>query len=481
MKTTTQTDKSEKHAKAAPRSNGHASKASLQSEAPLHPILRLQQTIGNQAVLRLMRAGKLQAKLAISQPGDVYEQEADRVADQVMRMPDSTIQRACGPCAAGGGTCPKCAGAKKEPLPLDRVSRSAGFGGRVGVKGMQRQPEFPTTDHSVFDNFVSGLGSGRPLDASTRSFFEPRFGTDFSHVRVHTDSRAAESARAVNALAFTVGRDMVFGAGQYAPQTSEGRHLLAHELTHTVQQGDRADPILQRDCDNPDFCKPYKTTAEADSAEWWIKNTYLRAEGIETFGTAAKGLYESFLSRSPGDSLTPVVFDSDSSYLVSSFRNSGDTTDDMDNVIDLVGNRLSRAPGPPLRDNSPTMMSLSNFLSSSEMGNRPINYSNPLSVAGHIAGGIGSSDAGADYRKITYANVTLEKTTLIGSTGYVSVKLTPHYEVFDAIDFCPGDCGSPAEQLVTVPMSRLEASGAAYDVPFKVIFTPESRSKRFWF
>ena len=237
MKTTTQTDKSEKHAKAAPRSNGHASKASLQSEAPLHPILRLQQTIGNQAVLRLMRAGKLQAKLAISQPGDVYEQEADRVADQVMRMPDSTIQRACGPCAAGGGTCPKCAGAKKEPLPLDRVSRSAGFGGRVGVKGMQRQPEFPTTDHSVFDNFVSGLGSGRPLDASTRSFFEPRFGTDFSHVRVHTDSRAAASARSVNALAYTVGRNVVFGTGQYAPGTSQGRHLLAHELTHTVQQG----------------------------------------------------------------------------------------------------------------------------------------------------------------------------------------------------------------------------------------------------
>lgn len=122
----------------------------------------------------------------------------------------------------------------------------------------------------------------------------------------------------------------------------------------------------------------------------------------------------------------------------------------MDNVIDLVGSRLSRAPGPPLRVNSPAMMSLSNFLSNSEMENRPINYSSPLSVAGHIAGEIGSSDAGPDYRKITYA-----------------------------ADFCPGYCGSPAEQLITVPMSRLEASGAAYDVPFKVIFTSESRSKRF--
>ena len=94
---------------------------------------------------------------------------------------------------------------------------------------------------------------------------------------------------------------------------------------------------------------------------------------------------------------------------------------------------------------------------------------------------IGSSAAGDDYRKITYGNVTLEKTVLFGNTGYVSVELTPRYEVFDAIDFCPGDCGSYAEQWVTIPMSRLEASGAAYDVPFKVRFTPETRSERFWF
>lgn len=69
-----------------------------------------------------------------------------------------------------------------------------------------------------------------------RHYFEPRFGYDFSQVRVHTDAKAAESARAVNALAFTVGRDVAFGAGQYAPGTTEGKRLLAHELTHVVQQ-----------------------------------------------------------------------------------------------------------------------------------------------------------------------------------------------------------------------------------------------------
>src|SRR5512134_563730 len=77
---------------------------------------------------------------------------------------------------------------------------------------------------------------GQPLDAATRAFMEPRFGHDFSGVRVHTDARAAESARAVQALAYTVGRDIVFGDQRYSPQTSPGRRLLAHELTHTLQQ-----------------------------------------------------------------------------------------------------------------------------------------------------------------------------------------------------------------------------------------------------
>ncbi|MBD0325501.1 MAG: DUF4157 domain-containing protein [Pyrinomonadaceae bacterium] len=78
--------------------------------------------------------------------------------------------------------------------------------------------------------------TGQPLDAATRSLMEPRFGHDFSRVRVHTDARAAESAQAVNALAYTVGRDITFAAGQYNPNTTTGRQLLAHELTHVVQQ-----------------------------------------------------------------------------------------------------------------------------------------------------------------------------------------------------------------------------------------------------
>ncbi len=78
---------------------------------------------------------------------------------------------------------------------------------------------------------------GQPLDAAARSFMESRFGHDFGRVRLHADAKAAESAQAVNALAYTVGRDIVFGTGQYAPGTTRGRALLAHELAHTIQQG----------------------------------------------------------------------------------------------------------------------------------------------------------------------------------------------------------------------------------------------------
>ncbi|MGE3154220.1 MAG: DUF4157 domain-containing protein [Nitrospiraceae bacterium] len=158
----------------------------------------------------------LQAKLRITEPGDVYEQEADRVAEQVLRMPDTEATR---PCRDAGNSL---------------VQRRATEGGD-GVM------EAPPIVHDVL------ASPGHPLDAATRAFFEPRFGHDFGRVRVHTDAGAAESTRAVQALAHTIGNDVVFGTGQYSPRTHAGRYLLAHELTHVVQQsGMRAGASLQR-------------------------------------------------------------------------------------------------------------------------------------------------------------------------------------------------------------------------------------------
>ncbi len=118
-------------------------------------------------------------------------------------------------CACGTGASCEACGKKKE---------------------LQRKATGPTTGE-VPDVVYDVLRSpGQPLDAATRAFMEPRFGHDFSRVRVHTDARAAESARAVNADAYTVGQQIVFGPARHAPHDQTGRGLIAHELTHTLQQ-----------------------------------------------------------------------------------------------------------------------------------------------------------------------------------------------------------------------------------------------------
>lgn len=202
-----------------------------------HSMPSLQRTVGNQAVQRLLQSRRLQAKLTINQPGDPCEQEADRVAEQVMRMPEPAIQRTCAPCAAGGSPCQK---SEAERASVGRRKADAsGLGG----------------DHTLPDDVVHELGPGQPLDATTRAFCEPRFDADFGDVRVHTDEQAAQSARAVDALAYTVGRQVVFGQGQYRPDSGAGRVLLAHELAHTIQQRNRTqgsaanEDALEQDAD----------------------------------------------------------------------------------------------------------------------------------------------------------------------------------------------------------------------------------------
>jgi hypothetical protein len=107
--------------------------------------------------------------------------------------------------------------------------------------------------------------SGQPLAESLRSFFEPRFGVDLSQVRVHTDTRAAEAAQAVNARAFTVGLDIAFGAGQHAPGTTQGRRLLAHELTHVVQQQRRLSPPSSQSSQSTETHNQFEDEAAHDA------------------------------------------------------------------------------------------------------------------------------------------------------------------------------------------------------------------------
>jgi len=169
---------------------------------------------------RPLEVGVLQTRLAIGKPGDQYEMEADRFAEQVMRMPERQLQRACD-C---GQYCPKC----QQDKPENRDEHLQVQ--RVASKDVDEAP-IPDIVHDVLSS------PGHPLDSDARAFMESRFHHDFGRVRVHTDAQAAESARAVNALAYTVGQDLVFEEGQYRPETLDGKRLLAHELTHVVQQG----------------------------------------------------------------------------------------------------------------------------------------------------------------------------------------------------------------------------------------------------
>ena len=191
----------------------------------------------------------LQARLAVSHPEDAYEQEAERVAERVMRAPEPRLQRAC----ACGGRCSDCQ-PQQAGLPDERLQMKG-----EGSSAQGRDAAPPLVNQVL-------ASPGQPLDQEARAFFEPRFGYDFSRVRVHADTAAGQSARAVNALAYTVGQNVVFGAGRYAPGTQEGRRLLAHELTHVIQQG--AGPAaVQREVGDTDSPTPETAGSSGDTGD----------------------------------------------------------------------------------------------------------------------------------------------------------------------------------------------------------------------
>lgn len=249
-------------------------------------ILQSQRTIGNQAVQRLLQSNaeklqtdstttasnsfghdfsripvvssspvQIQPKLKVSTPEDKYEREANLIADQVMRMPelrsdsihsrqDTLAQRPC----------PSCEVKQRQPSTNDQTARSS-----VSAK-----------------EGMDDLGPGVVLPVATRRFFEPRFGYNFKNVHVHTDTKAARSAAGIQAKAYTLGNDIVLGSGEYQPSTNQGQHLLAHELTHIIQQNTATfRPYVQRlsdpNCSSasrlpfPDSCTNYNNSCYSSS------------------------------------------------------------------------------------------------------------------------------------------------------------------------------------------------------------------------
>jgi hypothetical protein len=198
----------------------------------------------------LSQKALVQPKLAIHAPGDRYEREADAMADRVMRslvqsgalrlnqeQVDLAIQRKCAACEE-----------EEQQKPLMRKAEGSG--------GLEASP-------GLVSQLGVTQGSGSPLPAGTRNFMENAFSTDFSRVRIHSDGQAAAISRGIQAKAFTHGSDIYFNQGQYSPHTQEGQRLLAHELTHTVQQGGKPANAVQRQTQTTLF-GPASSGAPAD-------------------------------------------------------------------------------------------------------------------------------------------------------------------------------------------------------------------------
>jgi hypothetical protein len=186
-------------------------------------VLELQRALGNGAVARL-----IQTKLRVSQPGDPDEREADRIANLVVSMPEAAARQSI-----------------DRPVQEEDDDRDS----EIRPKRLSPPADVAIEDDdhaAVEDRLTATKGAGRPIADDVRGFFEPRMQTDFSGVRIHTGQDAAELNRAFNARAFAHGRDIYFSPNQYRPDTGDGRQLLAHELTHVVQQGGARQGGVQR-------------------------------------------------------------------------------------------------------------------------------------------------------------------------------------------------------------------------------------------
>ncbi len=464
--------------KKSPSQITHAGNHSSKKSEGL-PTLEMQRTIGNHSFQQL-----LQTKLTISSTGDRYEREADRVAEQVMRVPKPQPMNAnvCGD---------RCLQAQKS-LQTARVGTNT---------------PVQTTAPPIVGNVLRT--PGRPLNSATRSFMESSFGQDFSSVRLHTDLQAGQSATELSARAYTVGSHIVFGPNQYAPATHHGRKLIAHELTHVIQQQNTATPVIQRQipiggpspdssdfvaerqygnsgapkatkCGRPahcpkGFCDPYRS--EKLAKYYRAKNAGLIMQGVSLMvSSRVVPLWWEYLNGGSAPKDLTAKFGNDFTKSPSTLK-----------ATRFLHNELKKAfqASPP---NTPEFVTQSYNIKpwipsaiaalDSPVSTNRMNFNVPKDIPGNLAGDIGkdqkSCKAGAKPSPFN------DERHVSGYVGAVrlgkNIVLTPkiNYTVKDTIDLCPGDCGTFLEQFATVPFSQYEATGISGDVPFIVKFPAPS-------
>jgi Domain of unknown function (DUF4157)/Annexin/Lysine-specific metallo-endopeptidase len=219
----------------------------------------------------------IQRKLSIGAVNDPLEQEADAMAGTVMRMPEASfVQRKCAHCEEEEKV-------QRKPLASSITPFIQAKGGNGG-----------TASDSVTNKINTTRGSGSPMDRPTQSFMESRFGTDFSNVKIHTGNDAVQMNRELNAQAFTVGSDIYFNSGKYNPSSESGRHLLAHELTHTIQQGGTAARTIQKADEEGGAPAPVNGGLSDEMLVQIARQLYRAMDGP---GTDEEAIYSAFAGR----------------------------------------------------------------------------------------------------------------------------------------------------------------------------------------
>ena len=448
----------------------------------------------------------VRAKLVVGAPSDPVEQEADRAADHVLAMrapqitstlPGQRLARQCAACAEEAET-------KLRPRSESSAPARAGLAA-------------PPAVHEAL------AGPAQPLDAATRAFFEPRFGRDFSAVRVHTGTTAAQANRSIAARAFAVGNRIAFAEGAYSPTTPQGRRLLAHELAHVVQasgtshvvRGDFIDDAKKKAEETaekaataalgqlssaalgppsgftgdpkcgPSFCQPFTSKAVALANLAWA-GPLLLAGIAKKVNSRVVPLWARYLAGGSAPLNLTSTFGADftaspttaetTKYLIAELRKDVET-----NQTALMAGATTRTVdftprlGPALAaidDPAQTVPPQMNF-----------NY--PTDIAGNLAGGLGKDETsfpiGAKPSPFNDSRAaTVHATLTRQADGSLEVAPAIHFTVKDTIDLCPGDCGTSAEQVATIPLSRFEASGVAGNVPMTIEFAaPAAESAPF--
>ena len=263
---------------------------------PQHPVLALRQIAGNQAFGRWLQTkrrdcgcddcrdgwslGVQGEALRVNEPDDVYEKEADRIADHIMTAPES------------------------------RSRQSALPGPAIVQRNVQSTAASLPAAPAVVDDGLSS--SGQSLDGASRAFFEPRFNRDFGGVRIHADAAAARSAHALNARAYTVGQQIVFGQGQYSPQSDEGKRLLAHELAHVLQQSGQPQRLVQRELIyGSGYSNPYSNdpaeTRDAEIGAWFPSTDDMSAAAKNSGGGTGASKFAGLLQTLKGKAVGSIT------------------------------------------------------------------------------------------------------------------------------------------------------------------------------